>query len=82
MIRPRLRRMVAARDKGVCFYCHRPAQRPTYDHVRPRRCGGRSSVWNVVTACDLCNREKGGRFDREAVERVIAQTCRYLASIP
>lgn len=81
-VRKRLRKMVQGRDKGICFYCNQPAIRPTSDHVRPKRCGGRSTIWNVVTACYACNMAKGSRFDQQLIDAVIVKTCRYLASIP
>jgi 5-methylcytosine-specific restriction endonuclease McrA len=50
---------------GECFYCnvtmapHTAAQKPTRDHVRPKRNGGRDFLHNLVLACDSCNRSKG-----------------------
>ena len=38
----------------------------TFDHVVPRRSGGRTTWENVSTACSPCNLKKGGRTPREA----------------
>ena len=48
------------RDRFTCQYCGSPHQL-TFDHVVPRRLGGRTSWENVTTACDPCNLRKGGR---------------------
>jgi 5-methylcytosine-specific restriction endonuclease McrA len=36
-------------------------QQLTFDHVVPRRLGGRTSWENILTACAPCNLKKGGR---------------------
>ena len=53
------------RDRFACQYCGSPRQL-TFDHVVPRRLGGRTSWENVVAACSPCNLKKGGRTPREA----------------
>jgi 5-methylcytosine-specific restriction endonuclease McrA len=50
------------RDKFACQYCG-SGQDLTFDHVIPRRAGGRTTWENVATACSL---RKGGRTPREA----------------
>ncbi len=62
------RENVLARDHGRCQYCGRGLKRPeaTYDHVVPRRLGGRTSWENVVIACVPCNQQKGGRTPEQA----------------
>ncbi len=54
---------VYARDRGQCQYCARKLARAeaTYDHVVPRRLGGRTTWDNIVIACLACNQAKGGR---------------------
>ena len=55
------RRNVYIRDFFRCQYCHnqfRPSAL-TYDHVVPRCQGGGTSWDNVVTACTVCNCNKG-----------------------
>lgn len=53
------------RDRFACQYCGSPEQL-TFDHVVPRRLGGRTSWENVATACAPCNMRKGGRTPRQA----------------
>ena len=53
------------RDRFACQYCGSPRQL-TFDHVIPRRLGGRTSWENVATACAPCNLKKGGRTPAEA----------------
>jgi len=53
------------RDRFCCQYCGSPHQL-TFDHVVPRRLGGRTSWENVATACAPCNLRKGGRTPAQA----------------
>ncbi|MGH8474235.1 MAG: HNH endonuclease, partial [Methylococcales bacterium] len=53
------------RDRFSCQYCGSP-HHLTFDHVTPRRLGGRTSWENVATACAPCNLRKGGRTPRQA----------------
>lgn len=53
------------RDRFTCQYCGSP-HNLTFDHVVPRRLGGRTSWENVATACAPCNLRKGGRTPRQA----------------
>ena len=53
------------RDRFTCQYCGSPHQL-TFDHVVPRRLGGRTSWENVATACAPCNLRKGGRTPQQA----------------
>ena len=59
---------VFTRDGFRCQYCgHKhPMGSLTYDHVQPRRQGGRT-VWNnIVASCRPCNSRKGGRTPQQA----------------
>src|SRR3546814_7611917 len=47
------------RDKFSCQYCG-VTNDLTFDHVVPRRQGGRTTWENVATACSPCNLKKGG----------------------
>jgi 5-methylcytosine-specific restriction endonuclease McrA len=53
------------RDHFLCQYCGSPKDL-TFDHVIPRRLGGRTSWENVSTACSPCNLKKGGRTPAQA----------------
>jgi 5-methylcytosine-specific restriction endonuclease McrA len=56
---------VFLRDRFECQYCG-SREHLTFDHVIPRRLGGRTTWENIVTACMRCNMKKGGRTPREA----------------
>ena len=53
------------RDRFSCQYCG-SGKDLTFDHVVPRRLGGRTSWENVATACAPCNLKKGGRTPKQA----------------
>ena len=59
---------IYARDKYTCQYCRevKPIGELTYDHVVPRRHGGRTEWTNIVTACQDCNLFKGARTPEQA----------------
>ncbi len=48
------------RDGFTCVYCASPDEL-TFDHVIPRRLGGKTNWTNIVAACTKCNFKKGGR---------------------
>ena len=56
------------RDNFSCQYCGAPSNSEplTFDHLIPRRCGGRATWENVVAACMHCNLKKGGRTPQQA----------------
>ena len=53
------------RDRFECQYCG-SGEHLTFDHVVPRRLGGKTSWTNVTTACLPCNLRKGGRTPAQA----------------
>lgn len=53
------------RDRFECQYCG-SGEHLTFDHVIPRRLGGKTSWENVTTACLPCNLKKGGRTPQQA----------------
>lgn len=59
---------VFARDKGTCQYCCQKIEKSkaTYDHVRPRKLGGKTDWNNIVISCAGCNQRKGGRTCEQA----------------
>ena len=63
------------RDRFACQYCGSERDL-TFDHVIPRRAGGRTTWENVATACSPCNLRKGGRTPREAGMRLHMQPIR------
>ena len=66
---------VFLRDRFSCQYCG-TRDELTFDHVVPRRAGGRTTWENVATACSPCNLKKGGRTPREAGMQLHVQPIR------
>ena len=56
---------VFLRDHFACQYCGNE-NTLTFDHVTPRRLGGKTTWENILTACAPCNMKKGGRTPRQA----------------
>ena len=63
------------RDRFTCQYCGSP-DNLTFDHVIPRRLGGRTSWENVATACSPCNLKKGGRTPKQAAMPLLVEPIR------
>ena len=58
---------VFLRDRFACQYCGRmERENLTFDHVVPRRYGGRTTWENIVAACSPCNLRKGGKMPKQA----------------
>ena len=53
------------RDGFECVYCGSPNEL-TFDHLIPRRLGGKTHWENIVAACSKCNLKKGGRLAADA----------------
>jgi len=72
------RHNVYIRDKGRCQYCGTRVSRSdfTYDHVVPRRQGGKTVWKNVVIACFPCNQRKADRTPRQAGMRLKSKPVR------
>ena len=66
---------VFLRDRFSCQYCGNE-QHLTFDHVTPRRLGGRTTWENILTACAPCNMRKGGRTPQEAGMKLIKKPVR------
>lgn len=66
------RHNVYLRDKGRCQYCDRKVSKSefTYDHVVPRRQGGKTTWKNVVIACSKCNQRKADHTPKQAGMRL------------
>ena len=63
------------RDRFQCQYCG-SGEHLTFDHVLPRRLGGRTTWENIATACAPCNMKKGGRTPKQAGMRLPADPIR------
>lgn len=59
---------VLTRDKFTCQYCGdcKPMRQLNYDHVVPRKQGGKTTWDNIVTCCYPCNEKKGARTPAQA----------------
>lgn len=44
-----------------CKYCGIKKAKMQYDHVIPLSKGGTNHWWNIVRACELCNKSKGNK---------------------
>jgi 5-methylcytosine-specific restriction endonuclease McrA len=57
----KLRQVIHARERGLCFYCLRrlTGRLRCLDHVVPRVQFGRNSYRNLVSSCLECNAQKG-----------------------
>ena len=66
---------VFLRDRFECQYCGSPNEL-TFDHVIPRRLGGKTTWENIITACAPCNMRKGGRTPQQASMPVIVKPIR------
>jgi 5-methylcytosine-specific restriction endonuclease McrA len=69
---------VFARDNFRCGYCNRLFlyKELTYDHVLPRKQGGRTVWENIVTSCRPCNARKGMRTPEQAGMRLLRRPAR------
>ena len=69
---------IYARDGFRCQYCGNKfeSEELTFDHVIPKRYGGKTEWTNIVTCCYRCNRAKGGRTMREVGFRLIKKPVR------
>lgn len=69
---------VMTRDKFTCQYCgaRLPMSQLNYDHVVPRRLGGKTVWENIVTACYPCNARKAGRTPEMAGMRLLRRPFR------
>jgi len=69
---------VFTRDRFTCQYCGSLFQMDelTYDHVLPRKQGGKTTWENITTACYDCNEKKGGRTPDQAGMRLLRHPAR------
>ncbi len=67
------------RDRFTCQYCGFNAgngRELTFDHVIPRRLGGKTCWENITSACPSCNLKKGGRTPKGAGMRLLTKPVR------
>jgi 5-methylcytosine-specific restriction endonuclease McrA len=66
---------VLTRDGFRCQYCgsHKEAHELNYDHVVPRKQGGKTVWENIVTSCYGCNERKRDRTPEEAGMRLLSR---------
>jgi 5-methylcytosine-specific restriction endonuclease McrA len=55
------RLMLTIEQDGKCHYCHKPMDKITVDHKKPKSKGGHSSMNNLVACCVKCNKRKGSK---------------------
>ncbi len=63
------------RDRFTCQYCGYIAgngRELTFDHVVPRRLGGKTRWQNITSACPTCNLKKGGKTPEQAQMRLLS----------
>ena len=66
----RVRRVIYARDGGICMKCGRPVSRTNFhvDHIVPLAAGGDEwDLSNLELSCPQCNMQKGTREEKEYV---------------
>ena len=63
------------RDRFACQFCGSMTNL-TFDHVVPRRLGGKTTWENIATACAPCNMKKGGRTPKQAGMQLYAEPIR------
>ena len=59
------------RDRFTCQYCG-SEENLTFDHVTPRRLGGKTTWENIASACAPCNMKKGGRTPKQAGMKLVS----------
>ena len=69
---------VMVRDRFECAFCGKPFEMNdlTYDHVVPRKQGGKTEWTNIVSACRACNHKKGARTPEQAKMKLLKKPYR------
>lgn len=52
-------------NSGFCVYCELMKPEIHADHIIPQSRQGPNEEWNLVSACDMCNRFKGNKYPWE-----------------
>ena len=66
---------VFLRDRFSCQFCG-AMNNLTFDHVVPRRLGGKTTWENIATACAPCNMKQGGRTPKQAGMQLYSEPIR------
>lgn len=55
------------RDQCKCYYCHKALKynKITLDHYLPKSHKGTTDVFNLVTCCKFCNKQKKNRIPED-----------------
>ena len=53
-----LRTNAARHQRGLCYWCGKPMEQVTADHLVPLHAGGKTRPGNIVAACAPCNNER------------------------
>ena len=58
-----------------CTYCKKSIRfsQADIDHIWPQSRGGPDSHWNLVIACQSCNRSKGKKIDGRVIRGFFAK---------
>jgi hypothetical protein len=61
------------RDNKCCFFCKKQLKyhQITLDHYLPASRGGRDEIFNLVTCCKACNKEKGSFVPEDYKEIIL-----------
>lgn len=61
------------RDEFKCYYCHKPLKynKITLDHYVPKSHKGTTDVFNLVTCCKFCNKQKRNRIPEDYDEVIL-----------
>jgi len=72
------RKNVWTRDNGTCQYCSKAVAQSefTFDHVLPRKLGGKTTWENIVVACHPCNQKKKDRTLEQARMKLLSKPVR------
>jgi CRISPR/Cas system Type II protein with McrA/HNH and RuvC-like nuclease domain len=61
------------RDKRECYFCKKPLElnQTTLDHYFPKSKKGTMEIFNLVTCCKRCNKQKGNRVPEDYKDTIL-----------
>lgn len=73
---------IFARDNFRCVYCGKSSiedgVKLQLDHLYPKEKGGSNSPYNIVTCCNACNVNKGGKiYSMDIMYRIWVRTANF-----